>query len=86
MSQRHFILLGISLAVCPQEMSWQEQKLGNDELSPGRLKMKLFLIKLQIGSLIEGTLNRLPGEHSNVASAHVAQPRAEKQSVSTGLF
>lgn len=29
----HF-LLGISLASCPQEMPWQEQELGNDELSP----------------------------------------------------
>lgn len=67
-------------------MSWQEQKLGNDELSPGRLKMKLSLIKLPIGSLREGTLNRPPGEHSNAASAHVARPRTEEQIILTGLF
>lgn len=46
-------------------MSWQEQKLGNDELSLGRLKIKLFLVKLQIGSLLKGTLIGLPRDHSD---------------------
>ena len=34
LSQEDIFLLGISLASCPQEMPWQEQELGNDELSP----------------------------------------------------
>lgn len=38
-------LLGISLAVCPQEMSWQEHKLGNDELSPGGTQDEAFPCK-----------------------------------------
>lgn len=53
-------LLGISLASCPQEMSWQEQELGNDKFGSERVKVKLFLLKLQTGSLIEGIISRPP--------------------------
>lgn len=35
-------------------MSWLDQELGNEELSLISEKIKLFLFKLQIGSLLEG--------------------------------
>lgn len=30
----------------PQEMSWQEHKLGNDELSPGETQDEVFPCKI----------------------------------------
>lgn len=34
LSQGDISFLGVALALCPQEMSWQEQQLGKDEFCP----------------------------------------------------